>query len=154
MGKPLSVADIKTSFIDIPKRICVTIYLCGCNIKCSGCHNETLWEYKPESVKEVVEIVKIINKQSELIDSVCIMGGEPLMQDNNELLKLILEIRSIPLEVCLYTSYELDQIPGVILDNLDMVKTGKYRKELESDGNLASSNQKFFIKEKGEWIQW
>lgn len=153
-GLPLSVESVHISFIDVPGHTAVSIFLNGCTMRCSHCHNPNLHSYKPESAKETLEVIRMLSKYEELVDTVCILGGEPLMQDNNKLLSLIKDIHNQGLMVCLYTSYEKDEVPTEILNNIDMLKTGRYIKELEAGGFLASNNQKFFTKENGEWSQW
>lgn len=153
-GLSLSVESVHISFIDVPNHTAVSLFLNGCNVKCSHCHNPSLQSYKPESTKEVLQIIKTLTKYEELADTVCILGGEPLMQDNKKLLSLIQDIKKQGMLVCLYTSYEKEEVPSSILENIDMLKTGKYIRELESGGFLASANQKYFTKENGEWSQW
>jgi anaerobic ribonucleoside-triphosphate reductase activating protein len=153
-GQPLSVENIMVSFIDVPNHVSVTIFLNGCNMKCPHCHNPNLHSYKPESSKDIMSIITMLNKYEELVDTVCILGGEPLMQDVVEIAKLIKEIKKLKLNVCLYTAYNKEDVPLEILDNIDMLKTGRYDMALEAGGFLASSNQKYYTKESGEWSQW
>jgi len=153
-GKPLSIENVQVSFIDVPNHVSATIFFNGCIMKCSYCHNPNLHTYKPDKETSLTDIINTLITYDELIDTVCLMGGEPLMQDNKKLEQLIDEVRKLKLSVCLYTAYEKEEVPSSILDKIDMLKTGKFIPELNAGGFLASSNQNYYTKEKGEWIKW
>ena len=94
------------------------IYLSGCSgidgEHCKNCHNPELWDYSVgtlcnENVSEKIK-EKIINNTG-LIKRVMIMGGEPLDQDSDELLKFINDIRVEGIEYWLFTRREIEEIP-------------------------------------------
>lgn len=81
-------------------------------------------------------------------DHICILGGEPLDQDEDELVVLFEHLKKFfpnkPL--WLYTHFELEDVSPNIIRYLDYIKTGKYEKHLETAPEqygvyLASSNQ-------------
>lgn len=122
----LNIADMRKSFIDIPGHICVSIYFQGCSINCPECHNPELHEFKEGRVP-VNMATNIIFMASDFIDSVALMGGEPLDQDIPSLCKFIEELYGIGIRVvCLYTGYHFDDIPEDILNRVNMLKYGKY----------------------------
>jgi len=132
------------------------IYLSGCSgidgEHCKNCHNPELWDYSVgtlcnETVSEKIK-EKIINNAG-LIKRVMIMGGEPLDQDSDELLKFINDIRIEGIEYWLFTRREIEEIPTEILINFDYIKTGKYNPDLSDKKEmygitLASSNQMIY----------
>lgn len=133
------------------------IYLSGCKQHCPGCHNPEThgfgkgqrWE---RWLKDNAYKLKHTNG---LFRRIWIMGGEPLDQlpvDLNELCHSL--SRTNPaLELWLWTSRELSDVPDTLRRYLHFVKTGRYLRDLPAhdvgsvlgtDGTpfrLASSNQ-------------
>lgn len=131
--------------------IALEIYLSGCSRspKCRNCHNPELWNFDNGIAIDIKEIVDIINRKR--IDSVAIMGGEPL--DNPRILDLLKAINAnTNREVWLYTSYEIDEIDEETQSLCNYIKTGRYIEEFKTvDCRLASSNQQIYqIKEDGD----
>lgn len=122
-----------------------TIWFAGCTVRCNGCHNTRLWDKNNGTKYAVDDVIDIIESQPVDYNSVILLGGEPLEQDINELVSLCRILDDMGYSTWLYTSYELDDIPHNILDNINMVKTGKFDINSITDGGLlASSNQKLF----------
>ena len=122
---------------------------------CPGCHNEELWNFNEGS--EFRGYLKKIQKRinTGLVDSVWILGGDPMDQDRNSLIELINFIKkNKEIQIWLWTRYSIHEIPDEILDLLDFLKTGEFK----NDGSnyidqftgieLASSNQKIISLEK------
>ncbi len=85
------ILDIST--IDFPGKVCSVIFLSGCPFRCPYCHNyELLYEGENVSIEKIVKNIE----RNYLIDGVCITGGEPFMQDIEELAK---ELKDIGLAV-------------------------------------------------------
>jgi pyruvate formate lyase activating enzyme len=82
----------KTTLIDYPEKIACTIFLPGCNLRCSFCHNKNLVLEDEKNLIPIEEIIKHINKRKNILQGVCISGGEPLLYEN--LPDLAKEIRS------------------------------------------------------------
>lgn len=93
MSKIIIAGIIDYSSVDFPGHVCAGIYLCGCPFRCPYCQNADVVLRNPEICK-YVEISEIINelKENFIIDSACITGGEPLMQE--ETLELCKRIKS------------------------------------------------------------
>ncbi len=79
------------STIDYPDNVCAVVYTCGCPFRCPWCHNKDLVLCKNCRDVEIDWIIKQL-KQNFLINSVCITGGEPLMQ--NSAVDLVKEIKN------------------------------------------------------------
>lgn len=82
----------KTSLVDWDGRVVATIFLSGCNFRCSYCHNKELWECR--NGVSMNEVLSFLRKRRDWLDGVVITGGEPLL-DNNviRLLKAIKKLR-------------------------------------------------------------
>lgn len=77
----------------------VFVRLSGCNMRCTWCDTKYAWEGgKENSVQEVVDVVK-----SYKLNSVCITGGEPLLQAD-ELLALIRALKDDDIKILLETN--------------------------------------------------
>jgi anaerobic ribonucleoside-triphosphate reductase activating protein len=90
------------------------------------------------SVQELADqlIEKCYNRK------ITISGGEPMCQ-SEALFELLEKLEGF--DVCLYTSYELDEVPEKILSKIKYVKVGAYREELRCTTipYIGSSNQQF-----------
>lgn len=123
------------------------IYLSGCDGACKGCHNPELWDFN--AGKEWVLWKQKLKQYltSEIVRYCWVLGGEPLLNNNNELEQLIIAVSCFR-EVMIWTRFELEDIPKNIIQYCSYVKTGKYDCNSESYNEplfgieLASLNQK------------
>ena len=84
----------KVTLIDYPGKIACTLFLSGCNFACGFCHNPELvvpllQDAKSYSQNEVIEYLK---NRKNLLDAVCISGGEPMISLDKDFLKSIKEL--------------------------------------------------------------
>jgi anaerobic ribonucleoside-triphosphate reductase activating protein len=93
----------KMTLLDYPGKAACTIFLSGCNFKCPFCHNRDL-VFIPEGYEffEVSEVLAYLEKRKGILDGVCISGGEPLLQENLQL--LVVKIRDLGYQVKLDTN--------------------------------------------------
>lgn len=138
----------------------VTFFTQGCPHHCAGCHNPETWDYdggKEFGIDCLQEIIAALTANG-IKRNLCIMGGEPLCQENQFLTLLLINFvkEKIPdVKVYLYTGYYLDDIihsgkVDNILENTDVVVDGPYIKE-KRDVSLfmrGSSNQRILYKGK------
>lgn len=83
----------KTTLIDYPGKIACTIFLSGCNFRCSFCHNPELVLLKPDTENISKEsILRFLEKRKLYLDGVCITGGEPLITLEEDFLRKIKEL--------------------------------------------------------------
>jgi len=104
----------KVSLIDYPGLICATIFLQGCNFKCSYCHNPELVDpglFQP-CIKEK-DILDFLNTRKGKLDAVTITGGEPTIQD--DLAPLIKQIKKMGFAVKLDTNGSQPQLIKALL---------------------------------------
>ena len=117
------------------------MFLQGCNLHCTGCHNKSSWDInggKEFTVKELANNLRQTCKNKKLT----ISGGEPLLQPQS-LLALCQELSDF--DLCLYTGHDLSEVPPEILNHLNYIKTGQFQKENHTSimPFVGSSNQKF-----------
>jgi anaerobic ribonucleoside-triphosphate reductase activating protein len=135
--------------------ISVTFFTQGCPHRCKGCHNPETWdfdggkEFTMQTFEEIYEALVANGVQRNF----CVMGGEPLCQENSFLTLLVLkEVRArFPkLKIYLWTGYYYNEllksidvrIPQ-ILELVDVLIDGPY---IESKRDITlqmrgSSNQ-------------
>lgn len=66
------------STVDYPGKIATTIFISGCNFRCPYCHNGSIVFAKPARYK-ADDILRYLMSRKNLIDGVCITGGEPTL---------------------------------------------------------------------------
>lgn len=64
--------------------VCLTFFVQGCHRHCPGCHNPETWDFDGGKTFTVDTINEIINgiKANGIQRDFCIMGGEPLAEEN------------------------------------------------------------------------
>ena len=93
----------KTTLLDFPEKLACTVFTGGCNFRCPFCHNASL-VLRPADVDEISEksFFSYLEKRKDILDGVCITGGEPLL--NPDIEDFILRIRELGLLVKLDTN--------------------------------------------------
>lgn len=80
----------KTTLIDWPGKVACTAFLGGCDFRCPYCHNSSLMTPQEAGTIPEEEFFAFLKRRTELLDGVCITGGEPLLQSGlTEFLKRI-----------------------------------------------------------------
>lgn len=73
--------------------VSTTFFVQGCPFHCEGCHNKDTWdfeggkEFTPQTLDDIINALTANNISRNL----CIMGGEPLCQENQFLTHLIIK---------------------------------------------------------------
>ena len=70
----------KLTLLDYPQKTACTVFTYGCNLRCPFCHNAGLVTRPAEEKIDETEFFKFLDKRKNLLDGVCITGGEPLLQ--------------------------------------------------------------------------
>ncbi len=116
MSNGVKIAGLqKMSLLDYPGRICATVFISGCNLRCPFCHNASL--VLPEREQDEIpedELFDFLARRIGLIDGVCVTGGEPLMSPGT--LRLIGRIREMGFPVKLDTNGTYPERLATVLD--------------------------------------
>lgn len=142
--------------------ISVSFFTQGCPHKCKGCHNPETWDFNggKEFTYEVLEDIYKALTTNGVERSFCIMGGEPMCEENLFITYLVLKNvkEHFPqVKTYLWTGYYYEQLKkmtnskvSLILDLLDVLIDGPYIEE-KRDITLSmrgSSNQSvIYLKE-------
>jgi anaerobic ribonucleoside-triphosphate reductase activating protein len=122
------------------------IWVQGCSIRCKGCWNKEMWSFKTKNEISVLELMNRISNEVSTIEGITVLGGEPLDQFD-EILELLKHCKNIQLSTMLFTGYEMTEIAEKqmtsILDNLDILITGRYDKTKRTLNHqwIGSTNQ-------------
>lgn len=136
--------------------VSVSFFTQGCPHRCKGCHNPETWdfnggkEFTPGVLENIVEALAANN----INRSFCVMGGEPLCEENLFLTNLVIsyvkeKLQDVPIYIWtgfLYENLLKNQSPLLknILSMTDVLIDGPYVEELR-DITLplrGSSNQR------------
>ncbi|MBW2967441.1 anaerobic ribonucleoside-triphosphate reductase activating protein [Candidatus Woesearchaeota archaeon] len=107
----------RTSLVDWPEKICSTVFIAGCNLRCGFCHNpELVLADRIEEIEPMTEteLLTALVERKRYIDGVCITGGEPLMSP--EVVKLIRKIKDKGFAVKLDTNGTVPTLLKNVID--------------------------------------
>ncbi len=70
----------KLTLLDYPEKLAATVFLGHCNFRCPFCHNAGLvLSPDQEPIIPTEEVLGVLKKRKDILDGVCITGGEPTM---------------------------------------------------------------------------
>jgi pyruvate formate lyase activating enzyme len=107
-------AWLKTSLIDYPGKVASVIFLSGCNLACSYCHNAALIKKNSCEETEWNDIFIQLLKRKRHIDAVVISGGEPTLDQT--LSKKVIELKEAGFFVKLDTNGAKPELVKELLD--------------------------------------
>lgn len=88
---------IKNDFCAGPK-VCVSLFVSGCALRCPGCHNAELWdenagqEFTNDTIEEIIQAIGA----NGFVRDLCLMGGDPFYSGHPLLLcKLIKKVKEV-----------------------------------------------------------
>lgn len=132
------------------KGIRVTIFVAGCKFNCPSCFNSQYQDFKSgklftqDTLKTILEYLS-----NDRIAGLSVLGGEPLMQDVNNLFMLLSTVKNYfpKKDIWLWTGYTYETIPikyRSLLQYVDVLVDGQF---IEGLKNLrlkfrGSSNQR------------
>ncbi|MFR6361921.1 anaerobic ribonucleoside-triphosphate reductase activating protein [Amedibacterium intestinale] len=75
----------KLTLLDYPSKMASTLFCGGCNMRCPFCHNKGL-VFLDETMQKLDndDILSFLRKRKNILEGVCISGGEPLLHDTLE----------------------------------------------------------------------
>ncbi len=92
----------KLTLLDYPEKLACTVFTHGCNFRCPFCHNASLVTARPEHVLTVDDFFEFLKTRVNLLDGVCVTGGEPLLQ--KDISEFIARVKSLGFTVKLDTN--------------------------------------------------
>jgi anaerobic ribonucleoside-triphosphate reductase activating protein len=138
MGDTMRYSGIIRNDLAAAPGVSVTFFTQGCPHRCKGCHNPETWdfeggkEFTPKVLEEIYEALSANGIQR----SFCIMGGEPLCEENLFLTHLVLQgvkTRFPEVKIYIWTGYYYEDLiatfnPRVqnILEMTDVLIDGPY----------------------------
>lgn len=93
---------VPLSTVDWPGKLAATVFLQGCPLSCSYCHNEAIIDPRVPGVIPWQDVENLLEKRKGLLDAVVLTGGEALRQAG--VVDAARRIRKEGFEVGLHTS--------------------------------------------------
>ena len=108
----------KLTLLDYPGKVACTVFTAGCNFRCPFCHNASLVVNIPEESEWTEEkFFAFLEKRKDVMEGVCITGGEPLLQSGIE--EFIKKIKDMGYLVKLDTNGSFpDRLKNLVEKNL------------------------------------
>ena len=134
------------TFTEVPDEISLCFNITGCPCQCEGCFEPWLREDYGKELDSAVLEAEIASHAH--ITCVCFLGGDNRYQEMADLIKET-KIKHPDLKFAFYSG-----IPGIVElvgQYLDYYKVGPYDSKY-GPLNKKTTNQKFFKKVKGEWV--
>lgn len=127
------------TFKEVPGEISLTYSICGCPLKCKGCHSPELRTTRSGEKLKRKEYINTLIDYRGYATCVLFMGGE---WEFEELIFLLKIAKTLGYKTCLYTG--LNNVSKAIEENLDYLKTGPW---IKKRGGLDSENTNQIFKE-------
>ena len=76
----------KLTLLDYPDKVAATVFTVGCNFRCPFCHNFSMVVGNGDRIEQLTEdeILSFLSKRSNVLEGICVTGGEPLIQHDIE----------------------------------------------------------------------
>ncbi|UOF01531.1 anaerobic ribonucleoside-triphosphate reductase activating protein [Bdellovibrio reynosensis] len=125
-------------FQEVPNHISLGFYVCGCSLRCPGCHSPELWPENNGYALSEDLFESLLDRYSQKITCVVFLGGEWHPQ---KLVQLLSKASARGLKTALYTG--LNDVSPELKSHLDFLKCGPWVARL---GGLSSqtTNQIFW----------
>lgn len=125
----------------------LSIYLSGCRVHCSGCHNQQSWDYNSGGVLDEDLLNEIIAsyQNNPLLTGITITGGDPYYYPEALLALLKVLKKTLNCNIWVYTGNTFDKIKDTnTLEYIDILVEGPFIKDLYRPDLFfkGSSNQR------------
>ena len=82
--------------LDFPGFISSTVFLGGCNFRCPFCHNADL-VLRPDTLNSMPldYFITYLDSRQGWLEGICVSGGEPLLEENLEVLLRVIKDRNL-----------------------------------------------------------
>lgn len=105
------------TMIDFPGRMAAVVFLQGCNLRCSYCHNPGLLDLRQPGDISWPEVISFLEKRRGFLEGVVFSGGEPLMQPCIE--SAVRRVREMGFEIALHTNgFFPERLESLLFQNL------------------------------------
>ncbi len=104
----------KVTLLNYPDNVACTIFTIGCNFKCPFCHNSSLIINNKSSIIDEQYIFDYLEKRKNLLDGVCISGGEPLIQ--KDIIEFVNKIKNLGYKVKIDTNGSKPDVLKKLID--------------------------------------
>lgn len=113
--KSLKYSGLILNDISAAPGLCVSFFTQGCPHRCPGCHNPETWsfdgglEFTDETLNEIINGLTAQNIKRDL----CIMGGEPLCEENALLTFTVIEqvkYYAPDTKIYIWTGYTIEEL--------------------------------------------
>jgi len=140
----------KVSLVDYDEHIACTIFTSGCNFACPFCHNAGLVQGTEPEIP-VSEILEYLDKRKNVLNAVCISGGEPTL--HRDLPEFISKIKKLGYLVKLDTNgTNLEILKSLVENNLIDYIAMDIKNSPEKYNLTANISQNFSPKESIDYI--
>ena len=122
------------------------LFLQGCSRKCAGCHNVSTHRKGLGKTMTIDDLIMMLEERFKFRrKKITISGGEPLDQ-SEALEELVYRLYALNYDICLYTSYQLEDVSLTIREKLSSIKTGPFilSKKNPDATYYGCSDQQFF----------
>lgn len=130
-------SSIQIVLQEVPGEISICFSICGCKLRCKGCHSPILWKENNGQELSMDVFKSTLKTYKQFASCVLFMGGE---WHQKELIHYLHYARDMGYKTCLYTGEEA--ISPDIRKHLTWIKIGEW---IEERGGLdtPTTNQKF-----------
>jgi anaerobic ribonucleoside-triphosphate reductase activating protein len=124
-------------FQEVPGEISLSYFICGCPLRCAGCHSPFTWNERAGMPLTNEDFIQTLHRYQGSLSCVLFMGGE---WHEKELIGFLHIAQGMGLKTCLYTG--LETVSSELKKSLTYLKTGPW---IASLGGLDSplTNQRF-----------
>ncbi len=132
----------------------MAIWFQGCDIGCPGCCNPELQPIVRRNIVSLEELVSAAerSRDSNGIEGVTFIGGEPTMQDG--LKDLALRLRECGLGTILFTGRDVEDLPEDLVSAVDLIIDGRYvREDADLERTLIGSRNQRILDISGRYAR-
>lgn len=108
---------MKLTLLDYPEKVACTVFTKGCNLRCPFCHNATLVHGRDCEQLTEDDVLAFLDKRKHVLEGMCLTGGEPMLNDIDDLCSFLGKVKRLGYSVKLDTN-------GFFPDKLQRVVEG------------------------------
>lgn len=133
------IDSITTELGDI-RNLATTLWFCGCKVRCGGCHNSPLIQFKSEGTLELKRVKQELIERRKLTEWLVFIGGNPL-DSIDSVLEIARFAKELNYKQFMYTGYTLKEVENVLTHDqyLEVLNLFEYMKVGKYDSSLSKS---------------